>query len=250
MDTRRQKISTTQDFLQWAEEQRGTPYHESLQEARKQVALLDLDEAARRSGAGYRELDDGSVELILPLLGREYLLRFPGPQIVDKASGREPSPYRQIILLHYLAQADDTIGPAGLVSFDELQHGRPYVHSLREGGFRPLAAAYADAPGQFRLAAAALGGHPLPELGDLAFAFRPLPLLVMGIVLMPGDEEFPGEVKLLVDASSEHHLPTYDLAVLARLLCQTLAQLRPVEGEVPSLSSLAVDEDGALYGAP
>jgi hypothetical protein len=141
--------------------------------------------------------------------------------------------------------------PIGFVSIGGLAHGRPYEHTLQKSALEPLARAYAGNLGHLRLAAQALGGRPLQvkNSDSIAFSFWPLPRLPMGIALAPGDDELLTRAKLLVDANTEHWLPIYDAAIVGRLLCQTLVQLKPVGGRVVRLSAALAEQDGALFGA-
>lgn len=244
-------IRTVKDFLAWLSEGKETPYQRSLDRARRQVADVDPLAVSRRSGAGYQIVDGGGGVFILPFLGQNYIIGYPGFKIVGAETGQEPSVYRQIIMLHYLKTMDDAYVPAGFVVFGALTCGRPYERSLQHSALEPLARAYADNLNHFRLAAQALGGRPLKVEGSkgVAFSFWPLPRLPMGLVLTPGDAEFPVRAQLLVDVNTERWLPVYDAAIVGRLLCQTLTQLKPVGGRAARLSEITVRDDGALYGA-
>lgn len=245
-------IHTVEDFLGWLSGARQTPYRRSLSQAQQEMAEVDPQITARRSGAAYRTLDNGCDAFILSFLGQAYVLRYPGWKIVEANTGREPSIYRQIILLHYLKAVDDAYVPAGFVSFGALPHGRPYEHALRKAALEPLARAYADNLNHLRLAAQALSGRPL-EMEDgksIAFSFWPLPRLPMGVALTPGDEEFPVRARLLVDVNTKKWLPIYDTAIVGRLLCQTLQRLKPVGGRAVKLVDISTQDDGSLYGGP
>lgn len=243
-------IHTVEDFLAWVSELRETPYRRSLEQARRDVVGIDPVAVARRSGATYRPLDDGG-EFTLNFLGQNYWISYPGFKMVGAETGKEPSVYRQIIILHYLSTVDDAYVPAGFVAFGALPNGRPYEHALQRSALAPLAQTYAGNPNHLRLASQALGGRPL-DMEDgrsMAFSFWPLPRLPMGVALTPGDDEFPIRAQLLVDVNTDKWLPIYDAAIVGRLLCQTLEQLKPLRGRAVKLSEILDREDGALYVA-
>lgn len=198
-------IRTVKDFLTWLSEARERPYQRGLDRARQEVAGIDPMAVARRSGAVYRACDNGSGAFTLSFLGQSYTIGYPSFKIVAAETGEEPSVYRQIIMLHYLKTVDDAYVPAGFVSFGALPHGRPYEHSLQKAALEPLARAYADNLGHFRLAAQALNGRLLQVKGSkgTAFSFWPLPRLPMGLSLLPSDDEFPVRAQLLVDLNTE-----------------------------------------------
>jgi len=245
-----ESIRTVEDFLTWLSKAREAPYRRGLDQARREVAGIDPMATAKRSGAVYQAFDGGGA-FTLPFLGQNYTITYPDFKIVAE-TGREPSVYRQVIMLHYLKTVDDDYVPAGFVSFGALPHGRPYEHSLQKAALEPLARAYADNPNHLRLAAQALNGRPLKVEGGKgnAFSFWPLPRVPMGVSLLPGDQEFPGRTQLFVDINTARWLPIYDAAIVGRLLCQTLLRLKPVGGRAVKLSTVTAQDDGALYGAP
>lgn len=247
-------IQTVDDYLQWLSGVRESPYQRSLELARQQVAAIDPQAAARRSGTTFNYLEDGSGRgmFLVPFLGQKVLIGYPGFKMVEAETQRELSVYRQIILLHYLATVDDAYVPVGFVNFNGLPHGRPYEHSLQKGALEPLARTFAENPAHFRMAASALKGRPLKIENDesVAFSFWTLPHLPMGVALRPGDDEFPARAQLLVDLNTEKWLPIYDTAIVGRLLCQTLMRLKLKKGRTVKLSEAAAQGDGALYGAP
>jgi hypothetical protein len=53
------EIQSVEDFLAWVSEFRGSPYHRSLERARQDVADIDPQVVARRSGATYKALGEG-----------------------------------------------------------------------------------------------------------------------------------------------------------------------------------------------
>jgi hypothetical protein len=244
------EIQSVEDFLAWVSELRGAPYHRSLERARQDVADIDPQAVARRSGATYKALDEGGG-FTLSFLEQNYHIGYPDFKMIGAATGKEPSVYRQIILLHYLRTVDDAYVPAGFVAFGALPHGRPYEHALQKSALAPLARTYADNPNHLRLASQALGGRPL-DMEDgrsLAFSFWPLPRLPMGVALTPSDGEFPVRAQLLVDVNTDKWLPVYDTAIVGRLLCQTLERLKPVGGRAVKLLEILDRDDGALYVA-
>lgn len=246
-------IQNVQDYLKWLSASREQPYQRSLDEARRVISDIDLDQASRRSGAIYKPLPDNSGRgvFILPFLGQDYIIGYPGFKIVAAKTRREPSVYRQVILLHYLATVDDAHVPLGFVNLSGLPHGRPYQHALQKGVLEPLAHAYANDLNLFRLAAQRLGGRPLEVQGHkgLTFSFWPLPRLPMGLSVTPGDDELGAQAHLLVDLNAEKWLPIYDTAIVGRLLCQTLLRLRSSSGRAVGLTDVTTQDDGALYGS-
>jgi hypothetical protein len=127
-------------------------------------------------------------------------------------------------MLHYLLTADGT-PPAGAWSaYRELPDGLFYAASFAHRAEQPLARAFAaSAAGldAFRTAARAAGGDAL-TLGDASFRFTALPRVDVAVLVWAGDDEEPGEARVLFDASAGHYLPAEDLAGLGGQLAHRL----------------------------
>jgi hypothetical protein len=145
-----ESIRTVEDFLTWLSGAREAPYRRGLDQARREVAGIDPMTTAKRSGATYQAFDSGGGAFTLRFLGQDYTIAYPSFRIAAEA-GKQPSIYRQVIMLHYLKTVDDAYVPSGFVSFGALPHGRPYEHSLQKAALEPLARAYADNPNHLRL---------------------------------------------------------------------------------------------------
>ena len=132
-----------------------------------------------------------------------------------------------ILLLHYLLGADGTPQAGSWSAYRELPDGLFYAASFARRAEEPLTRAFAaslDALDGFRTAARALGGDAL-TLGDASFRFVALPLVELAVVVWAGDDEEPGEARVLFDANAGLQLPAEDLAGLGGQLAHRLAGL-------------------------
>ena len=129
-----------------------------------------------------------------------------------------------ILLLHYLLTADG-VPPAGAWSaYRELPDGMFYAFSFMQRAEQPVARAFAASPeglDGFRAAARALGGDAL-TLGDASFRFVALPRVDVAVLVWAGDDEEPGEARVLFDGSAGHYLPAEDLAGLGGQIAHRL----------------------------
>ena len=94
-----------------------------------------------------------------------------------------------------------------------------------------LAQRYGSDVAGFCQAAAALGGTLLdaaPDGGlappDAFFRFQALPRLAVAVQLWEGDEEVPGQARVLFDAHAGRYLPTEDLSGIGDWLAHKLAR--------------------------
>ncbi len=204
------------------EPQRREPrevYGPALEKARHTLGTLDPREVAWRSGTTYH---DSSRQFEVQFWGKNYLIHYPEGRVeVEKEAGREPSIAVQIIVLHYLIQADGTRLADGWISFRQLPGGRGYDPAFQRRTSQRLAQAFQDFPQKLITAAHALNGERL-TFGDASFMFHVLPRLRMAVVFYHGDEEFPASANVLFDGAASHYLPTEDLAVLGGLLTAQL----------------------------
>jgi hypothetical protein len=109
------------------------------------------------------------------------------------------------------------------VAFRELPDGLFYAQAFSGHAEALLAQKYGADLEAFRRAAAALGGMPL-DLADASFRFQALPRLAVAVLLWRGDEEFPGQARILFDAAAGHYLPTEDLSGIGDWLAHRLAR--------------------------
>ena len=129
-----------------------------------------------------------------------------------------------ILLLHYLLLADGAAPAGSWSAYRELPDGLFYAASFAGRAEMPLTRAFAGSPAGldvFRLAARAAGGDAL-TLGDASFRFVALPRIDIAVLVWAGDDEEPGEAKLLFDANAGHYLPAEDLAGLGGQLAHRL----------------------------
>lgn len=101
------------------------------------------------------------------------------------------------------------------------QFGKHIHSSLLELDEDPLAEAFDKAPGSFRKACMALGGHPIVG-GDEAYAVEVMDGLEIGIFFWYGDDEFPAQLRFFWDENAlmyiKYETMHYTLGYLRSLL--------------------------------
>ena len=200
-------------------------FADALAKAREEWAAADAAACAARAGC---KLTEGGV--LVPLFGAPHIVSHPGGEVTQEAGPGPAEPGRPahvavaILLLHYLLGADGA-PPAGAWSaYRELPDGMFYAFSFMQRAEQPVARAFAASPDGldgFRAAARALGGDAL-TLGDASFRFVALPRVDVAVLVWAGDDEEPGEARVLFDASAGHYLPAEDLAGLGGQIAHRL----------------------------
>jgi hypothetical protein len=162
--------------------------------------------------------------VLIPFLGGDYLVDFETRDITAP-SGHRPAGFQKgLVLLTYLAKAQD-FGLAGRqVTSRELSGGDLFFQGPHALCTEPVKARFGVDPAGFLARAGQLGLGPGPAAGSGASVFGPvLPHLTLGLILHPADEEFPAELTYTFDAYAHHHLPLDGLWALVNVLAAELA---------------------------
>ena len=200
-------------------------YGPALEKAVSDLQSLDPWLVALRSDAKYARLTDASGQIEVRFWAKDYIILYPEISVEEVETGQEPPIAVNILILHYLINADGTPLADSWVAFRELPGGRVYDAAFRRRANLRLAQAFGSDLDGFVAAAAALGGVRL-TYGDASFLFPMFPRLRLAAVLYLADEEFPASANVLFDAAASHYLPTEDLAVLGGMLAGRLIKAR------------------------
>lgn len=198
-------------------------YGLALEKAQQDLLGRDPMMAAALSGATHEKLADTRGRSRLKFWEKEYIIDYPEALVREEKSGQEPSVFIQILILHYLINADGTPSADKWISFRELPGGRGFDPAFQQHAGQPLARAFGHDVEGFIKAAEALGGERL-TFGSASFLFRIFPRQWVAIVLDRATEEFPAWVNILFDGAASHYLPTEDWAVVGELLSSQLRQ--------------------------
>lgn len=199
-------------------------FADALEKARAEWAAADAAACAARAGC---EVVEGGV--LVPLFGAPHLVTHPGGE-ATASGGSSAEPGRPvhvavtILLLHYLLGADGTPAAGSWAAYRELPDGLFYAQSFARRAEDPLGRAFAgsaDALDGFERAARVAGGDVL-TLGDASFRFSALPRVDVAVLVWAGDEDEPGEARVLFDANAGHYLPAEDLSGLGGQLAHLL----------------------------
>ena len=211
-------------------------FADALVKARADWAAADPAACAARAGCA---LGEGGVTV--PFFGVPHLVTHPGGEVraavpvaerdagaADRAATAEYGPAHvavTVLLLHYLLTATGAPPVGDWAAYRELPGGLFYAASFAARAETPLARVFgADAAGieAFREAALKAGGEEL-DLADASSAFAALPRVPVAVLVWQGDEELPGDARVLFDAGAEDYLPPEDLAGLGGQLSRRLA---------------------------
>lgn len=191
-----------------------TNYETSLAMAREKLSALDLAERARAAGC-----ESGEKGVLLPFIGRRYLVESDSLDMVPQDGGPAPETWEHIIALHYLIEASGKPPSGELITYKQVQDGAPYypVFLRRTSGI--LLSVFGGRLPQIRDIALKLGGRDFDGPGDFCVAMPALPRVEYVIVAYEADDEFDPEMRVLMDSTINSYLPAEDITVLCQMLC-------------------------------
>ncbi len=197
------------------------PLDDALDKAKDDLREMAPYVVASRSGAQFSE-----GKFRLPFFNRLFLINHPDVAVVEAENQVKPSPWIQVLLLHYLVCASGAEVADQWVVYRNFPGAFLFEARFRQMAIVPLTTAFGNDIESFRRAALVLGGMPMSRMGDAAFRFMAYPRLPMACVLYLGDEEVAGSVNVLFDAAAPNYLPTEDLSYLGRYLSDSLCRLK------------------------
>jgi hypothetical protein len=163
--------------------------------------------------------------VLVPYFGTPHWVTHPDGEVTNVSVDPPRAAHSTvaILLLHYLLAADGTSPADRWLAFRELPDGLFYAQAFAGHAEGLLAARFGADLEEFRNAAGALGGRPL-DLADAGFRFQALPRIAVAVLAWAGDDEFPGQARILFDASAGHYLPTEDLSGIGDWLAHRLSR--------------------------
>jgi hypothetical protein len=189
----------------------------AYQKARKDMERLSPHVAASMSGASFNE-----GGFTIPFFHRTFTVHFPEVKVAEVGSDTLPPRFLEILLMHYLVNADGTPVSGMWVTYRHLPGANLFEQRFTNMALRPLLDSFGNDAEGFRQAALSIGGRPMTRTGDAAFRFLALPKIPMGCILYLGDDEVSPSINILFDAVAPHYLPTEDLSYLGLHLSATL----------------------------
>lgn len=196
-------------------------YQHSFDLACASIKPGDLEERARRAGAGYQKGPDGE-KITVTFFSEPYSIHFPqmGFQSPTK---KTVSLVTRILLLHYLIRADGTPLAGKWVGYKDVTGGLLYAGVFGRRVTEPIAKRFGGSAKLFMDIGKALGGRTA-GVGDASFILQVLPCVPVQYILWEGDEEFSPNAQLLFDISVDHYLSLEDIVVLGQMTTGRLIQ--------------------------
>jgi hypothetical protein len=178
-------------------------------------SMLNIDPQAAALASG---IDFSEDIFVIPLFNRTYTMHLPTCQTTLIGSDVRAPGIIEILLMHYLTQADDTAVSGNWIRYRQLPGAKLFEERFVNLVLRPMLGLFDNDANRFRETAEALGGQVMEHKGDAAFRFNALPRLPMACIFNTGEEEIPPSINVLFDESACHYLSTEDLSIMGGIM--------------------------------
>lgn len=133
--------------------------------------------------------------------GRKYGIHYKTGVIIPWDDDDPANHDEQLNIYTLLGYCKDGAQCAGRwVPFRDVKGASPFAPAYDRHILKPLAATFSGRLADFRRAAAAIGGTPLPH-SDAGFLLHGFQCIPMKFLFWDGDDEFPAQANILYDAS-------------------------------------------------
>ena len=192
-------------------------YDLTIKQAKQSLKEMDIADICQRSKASYSRKEGFFLSYL------NYTLRIDPQNFAVFSTDPKKSidPALEVLILHYLRDAQTIRSTGKWVSYRELPSGGFYYPVFRARAETPLIKRLGSRPELFKKAASSLGGKSI-QYGDLAFKIITFPRLPLVYILWTEDEEFPANTLILFDSSAENHIHIEDLAYLGEIVTREL----------------------------
>ncbi|MGB9677490.1 MAG: DUF3786 domain-containing protein [Candidatus Ratteibacteria bacterium] len=120
----------------------------------------------------------------------------------------------KVILLHYLRNFKDKKNNE-LITFKSLPDGNFYFPSIYSRVYLPLIKKYGKNPERFIEKSLEIGGE---KISDFSIKFNVFPNVFFIFELIPEDEEFPADLRILFNRVSSEIFEIEDLAIIGEII--------------------------------
>lgn len=177
------------------------------------------EEAALAAGLRY----DPARGFLVPYMGGYYLVDLTGRALTGPPTHRPAGFQKALVLLSYLAHAQD-LGLSGkMVTGRELNGGAMFFTGPHTLLTAPVTEKFGLDPEGFLKKAEHLGLDRDPRTSGFACRGPVLPHITVGCILHPADEEFSAELTYTFDSYAHYHLPLDAIWAMINVLAEELA---------------------------
>ncbi|UCE97286.1 MAG: DUF3786 domain-containing protein [Dehalococcoidia bacterium] len=195
--------------------------------AKTKLASINIAEQCKKAGTSIKQVDN-LKNIYLDYLGSTYVIKLPEIIITSVDAKNKPLQAReQLILIHYLINADGSVPRNEKITYKELQDGATYFPTFYKRSIKPLLGNFDKNPDKLLSAAAQVGGIKT-DYGDLSVKIDALPRVSIIYVFWQGDDELLPEGNILFDSNIKGYLSAEDITVLCEIITWKLIKLSEI----------------------
>ncbi|UCG54298.1 MAG: DUF3786 domain-containing protein, partial [Dehalococcoidia bacterium] len=135
--------------------------------ANNKLASIDIEEQCKKAGASFK-FEKGKKKIYLDFLGSIYVIVLPDMIISPMdTKHKKLQPREQLLLFHYLINADGSMPTEDKITYKEIKSGATYFPTFYKRSIKLLLDNFGDNPNEILHVAVELGGIKT-DYGDLS----------------------------------------------------------------------------------
>ena len=185
------------------------------------LKALNPDDVIERTGCRY-DAQSGHYEI--RVWNHDYIVSPDRCEVIPKSSGGSSyHGFLYLFILHYLIKGQSTPPSGTWVSEKDIPGGEGFFRGPHLIPVQKVVEAVKDDTAVFAEVCKGLAGTPI-DFADAAFCFQITPVIPVAVLFWQGDEDFPGEAKMLFDKTIDRHFALDIIYALAVEICATVVQ--------------------------
>lgn len=183
-----------------------------------------------------------SRKYVVPFFKKPYTVDVASGEVCDQATGRRCALGTGMLILHYLAFAQDVEPSGKWITLKEVPNGgMVFYPAFKKEVLDALVNTFQYDLAAFDRAAAELGGEKL-NMGHSAAVFQAFPKVPLAVLMWEADEEFGGNANFLFDSTVEYFSPVETIICFGYYLGHKLVRSSAVPNIVRREDPLWDDE--------
>lgn len=161
---------------------------------------------------------------VVPFFQKPYVVDVAGGEVYEQATGRRCALGTGMLILHYLAFAQDVEPSGKWITLKEVPNGgMVFYPAFKKEVLDGLVNTFQHDLAAFDRAAVAFGGEKL-KMAHSAYTFQAFPRVPLAVLLWEADEEFGGNANFLFDTTVEYFSPVETIICFGYYLGYKLSQ--------------------------
>lgn len=192
----------------------------ALRLATEKLSSMKAEDICQKSGAS--RIDDNRI--LIHYLNQPYQVVLPTGEISLKDKEENVPIKDQILILHYLTQANGTPFTHKIITYGQIGGGKFYVPVFIKRNIDPLLKSFSHRPELLLDLAQKIGGTKA-DYGDVSVSVDAFPRVRIFLILWKGDDEVPPNGTILFDGNIPNYLTSEDVCVLTETLVWKLVRM-------------------------